>query len=635
MVNSLSQNNNINSARYSVPTTILNNNSQYMSDLFKNFYFVKPTAIPPKGHLIKGTMIPRPVDVLKEYCSAAKTFYKALKGEGGDYEIGKLNDSAIGLGSLGIASLLASKATTPMAKAMEFVGFGTWFLAMSVWPKFFIGKPVKMLTGVDINQEYVDSQGRRKRFFQDPQYLPWDLMSDEQINKVGNKLRIPENIENRREAIQDKMKQIATQSNTLWMLTAGFSTPILSSLMADKLRDPVKKLLNIVNTGLAKFKLSAVNGSRDLISSLINKVSNMKSSAGEKKLGNLLAEGNSAGIKEFFTGLSDKLTSNEVKTAISEKISDIGNSTKKEEVLGLYKKLTGLLKADQALYGYHKATLVNGIGNSWADVSKNILKALKMPKDLIKKLADANVDKRADIIAQHLHSMKPEELAEVVHKVTKVAGKPVNQAKSAQGIISTFIQKPFKRALESIIGNDNAVNIAGKVENSLGNRVLDIESSFDGVVHALKNSKGKSMKVVTRLLGGIKSSDALTELTEVMKKGGEKALRNRLGESLTSKKTIDKIIDVIKNQDSSQFKSLGKWLGQTPQDLIADAARDTVTYNNWLTLKYRSWFQKVGLIGGGVLLGLTLFTILRMGKSNNYNPDVYKSKEVAGNEPSK
>ena len=162
MVGSITQNNNLNTApKYGVENPIpVNQGNISNNDMFKDFYSKNPVTMPPKGKLVEGHKLSN--NVLKEYSIAAKNFYKALKGEGGDYEVGKLNDSAVKLGSLAIAALLSSKAASPIAKTMEFVGFGTWFLAMSLWPKFFIGKPIKALTGVDINQEYIDSYGRRK-----------------------------------------------------------------------------------------------------------------------------------------------------------------------------------------------------------------------------------------------------------------------------------------------------------------------------------------------------------------------------------------------------------------------------------------------------------------------------------------
>ena len=61
---------------------------------------------------------------------------------------------------------------------------------------------------------------------------------------MGNRLGVPKNIPNRRDAIQEKMKKIAIQNNTLWMLTAGFATPVMSALICNQTEPYLAKWLN-------------------------------------------------------------------------------------------------------------------------------------------------------------------------------------------------------------------------------------------------------------------------------------------------------------------------------------------------------------------------------------------------------
>lgn len=190
----------------------------------------------PTGKLIKENIFQSSVSNIKDYGDTAKFMYNAaIKGEGKDYTVGRINDLTLKLGSLAIAGVLSVSKTSPVTKGMEFVGLGTWLAGMALWPKI-MGAPIKWLKGVDINQKYQNSEGDKKRFFLDSQYLPWDLYSDEEINKIGDKLKISKNIDGRRDAIQNKMKQIGIQSNTLAMLTAGFTTPIIASLLSDKIQ---------------------------------------------------------------------------------------------------------------------------------------------------------------------------------------------------------------------------------------------------------------------------------------------------------------------------------------------------------------------------------------------------------------
>lgn len=213
-----------------------------------------------KGYLVHENPIQSAKSTLKGYVKNGKYLIDGINGKGDDYSIGKINDFTTRLGSIGIAAALASLTKSPVAKTMEFAGFASFFAAMSIWPKLFISAPLKAKTGFDVNQQYVDSYGRRKRFFEDPQYLPWDLWKSEDINKVGDKLHIPKNIENRTSHTQDKMKQIATQSNTLWMLTAGFATPLMASLMGNYASKYVEKVTEasrvqsaIKQTGMSDF----------------------------------------------------------------------------------------------------------------------------------------------------------------------------------------------------------------------------------------------------------------------------------------------------------------------------------------------------------------------------------------------
>lgn len=188
----------------------------------------------PKGRLIPSNMWESTKYAVKKPFQEAKFFVDAAQGKGNDYSIGRINDLGLKLGSLGIAAILAASASSPFKKGMEFVGFATWFGSMALWPKL-VGSAVKLTKGFDPNQKYEDSYGRVKPFFQDPQYICWELYDNDKLNEVGDKLGIPTNIENREGAIRSKMQQIATQSNTWTMLTAGFATPILSSLLADQL----------------------------------------------------------------------------------------------------------------------------------------------------------------------------------------------------------------------------------------------------------------------------------------------------------------------------------------------------------------------------------------------------------------
>lgn len=204
-----------------------------------NRTFIKP--LPSNGRLVRNTIFDFPSEIYKDAKYNLKAFHHAVKGEANDHELGRLNDLSMKLGGLSIATYLFSRKQTPLTKIMEFVGFGAFFGAMDIWPKLALQLPAYLIHGVNIRQEYEDSYGRKKMFYQDHQFIPWDLYSEDEINKIGNRLGVPKNIPNRREFIQEKMRKIALQNNTMWMLTSGFATPIMSGLICSTLTNTIAK----------------------------------------------------------------------------------------------------------------------------------------------------------------------------------------------------------------------------------------------------------------------------------------------------------------------------------------------------------------------------------------------------------
>ena len=147
------------------------------------------------------------------------------------------------LGSLGLASYLFVKNPLKLSKAMEFIGFGTFFASMALWPKLAIQAPLKARTGVDIHQKYIDSQGRKKMLYQDPQYVLTDMYTKEDLNRIGKKLGVSENLPDRDNFIKQRAQKVALQGNTLWMMTAGVATPVMSALACNALEKPVGELI--------------------------------------------------------------------------------------------------------------------------------------------------------------------------------------------------------------------------------------------------------------------------------------------------------------------------------------------------------------------------------------------------------
>ena len=207
----------------------------------------------------KGTLLPSRIFASpKEYAQDLKkdilSIGKAAKGKANDHELGRINDVAMKLGALGLASYLFVKNPLKLSKAMEFIGAGTFFGGMALWPKLTIQAPLRARTGVDIHQKYIDSQGRKKMLHQDPQYDLTDLYSREDLDKMGEKLKVSENLPDRDSFIKQRAKKTAIQGNTLWMMSA-FSTPLISAMACKGLEEPVGNLIEKTNLISSAIKL--------------------------------------------------------------------------------------------------------------------------------------------------------------------------------------------------------------------------------------------------------------------------------------------------------------------------------------------------------------------------------------------
>ncbi len=189
-----------------------------------NRTFIKP--LPPKGHIVKGSILSAPQYFMDDVKTDVKALIAAAKGDANDHQLGKLNDLGMKLGGLAIASYLFSMKKSPVTKAMEFVGFGSFFASMALWPKIALDIPARLIHGFSPFMMYEDSQGRRKRFFTDNQFIPFDMLEGKNINSEK----------------QEYMRQVALQNNTMWMVTAGFATPVMSSLICNRLQPYVENL---------------------------------------------------------------------------------------------------------------------------------------------------------------------------------------------------------------------------------------------------------------------------------------------------------------------------------------------------------------------------------------------------------
>ena len=305
-----------------------------------NRTFIKP--LPSNGQLVRNSLFDIPSEIFKDLKYSAKAFAHSVKGKANDNELGHLNDLGMKLGGLTIATYLFSRKFAPLAKSMEFVGLVSFFAAMDIWPKLALQLPAYLIHGFDIRQQYRDNYGTKKPVFQDHQFIPWDLYSDEEINKIGDRLRVPKDMKNRRDFIQEKMRKIALQNNTMWMLTAGFATPIMSALICEALKDPIhsyqdrklnkkaNELLNHFGKECEKYDFTSKNHA------LFNLLENNKGKPITPELFEEISKTLSLGM--------DSITSAEIKKDLKEVILQKGSNISQKTFEDLSNSLKDVLK---------------------------------------------------------------------------------------------------------------------------------------------------------------------------------------------------------------------------------------------------------------------------------------------------
>ena len=234
---------------------------------------VKP--LDGKGHLVNENITSVPKEFVRDTVYTTKAFADGIRGKANDHQLGKMNDLGLKLGGIAIASYLMTRKTSPKTKAMEFIGFGAFLASMALWPKLALEIPAKMIHGFNFRKQYVDEQGRKKFVSQDPNYIPFDLYKgdkpSEDLDVIGDKAGIRRDIPNRHEAVKEHMRKVSVQNNTMWMLTAGIATPLMTALAcngAEKIVNPIfenyyNKKSNEVIFDVSRFLGGTLKGSEE------------------------------------------------------------------------------------------------------------------------------------------------------------------------------------------------------------------------------------------------------------------------------------------------------------------------------------------------------------------------------------
>ena len=563
-----------------------------------NRTFIKP--LPSNGHLVKNSLFDIPSEFFRDLKYSAKAFNHSVKGSANDNELGHLNDLGMKLGGLTIATYLFSRKFAPLSKAMEFVGLVSFFAAMDIWPKLALQLPARLIHGFDIRQQYRDNYGIKKPVFQDHQFIPWDLYSDDEINKIGDRLGVPKDMKNRRDFIQEKMRKIALQNNTMWMLTAGFATPIMSALICEALSGPLHKyqdarlnkkadaLLSDFNNEILKYDFSPKNKELDVLleankgktitPELFTKISKTVSKgmdsitqkAIERDLKNVILQKGYDISKETFDNLSSYVK-DYLKSFSEKEIGELIPST--ENIISkLDNSKKGVINSGEIIQGetefssYIKAFVdaleekINGFKIAHPD-SKNITNAETLIENM---LEDDNFAKQ--------FKLKPSSvLSEKAINNLKDINKTLNTLHARQRVLNKYAYLKSAQSQETYLANtwnyildNDMLKILGITDKDIKKTRMDsnlVNNLLRDKIETLVSDDAKYSEIMDKIIEKINFLESRTEFSQYDKYNPEE------------KNSYKVFVDTAFNDASNELRSKG--MKFTVQRLIGyDVNRD-------------------------------------------------------------
>lgn len=488
---------------------------------------IKP--LDDKAKLLPSRIFGSPIEYAKDLKQDIVNIGRAAKGKANDHELGRINDVAMKLGALGLASYLFVKNPLKLSKTMEFVGLGTFFGSMALWPKLAIQAPIKARTGVDVHQKYVDSQGRKKMLHQDPQYDLTDLYSREDLDKMGKKLGVSENLPDRDSFIKQRAKKTATQANTLWMMTAGFATPLMSAFACNRLEKPLTNLfekIDLSKTEKALAKAADMAGQAEIDEKVIKFLDR---NAGKKIDGKLAEE-----LAELLVG-SDadasllKTVQKQISGLKANKSIDMNFVT---ETLGKQDKLKNIIAS---LTQEQSDDLARAIATGETGAISKVLAQAAGGSSKTKQTALSKSIKKA------LDAAKPEYLRPTVSEhaegLRKMAGSLAEFASGGKKLgkfvearvgdkSGTYIANQWQRVCDSLF---KSMKLTGKDLKALSNGDKSVLNRI--LTELAKNENGKYDEAIGKLLTMVDDFDGkagasfLSTVAEHSGKAGSKAAK--------------------------------------------------------------------------------------------------------------
>lgn len=498
--------------------------------------------LPAEGHLVHDRLLSIPKFWLKDIAYDIKCVKNGLKGTAKDHETGRLNDVGLKLGGLGIATYLASRTTNPKMRVMEYAGLGTFLASMSLYPMIAINGPSRLVQGFDIGKEYIDDQGRKKSVFQDGNYIPYDLykgeFAGEDLEIIGDRMGIPRGIKNRDELTKEQMRKIAIQNNTLWMLSAGFATPVMTALICCGLEQILSPAMEIIRNKRYNSKITNLLKQTKEMTLMVDEIDSNNLS---KKIEKLLTafkdkEISKDGFDLLVNTLSDEVDNN-LKTGIKEDLEKIFKAEKNGFVLGenFAENINNVIKSSST--GRNNATFNEIFNISHNDITNALKKVGSDEKYLgidqlpefkgeLKKIFSAKIE-AAGGNKEWLYS----QMSDVVENISKFVQKIPSMFVSEKGLkdITDFakVLGDFK-AKDRVLDKCNSFKIEDAPETVLARSY----KKFENAIFDILDIKYRDLKLM-------KESDAYTK--EIL----EKKIQALVSNNEKYSKAIEKLAKVM------------------------------------------------------------------------------------------
>ena len=564
--------------------------------------------LPAEGHLVHDRLLSIPKFWMKDIAYDIKCVKNGLNGTAKDHETGRLNDVGLKLGGIGIATYLASRTTNPKMRVMEYAGLGTFLASMSLYPMIAINAPSKLVQGFDIGKEYIDDQGRKKSVFQDGNYIPYDMYrgeyTSEDLDIIGDRMGIPRDIKNRDELTKEQMRKIAIQNNTLWMLGAGFATPVMTALICCGLEQILSPAMEIVRNKRYNSKIKDIlNQTRDMNLMVDEIESNNLSKKTEKFLTAFKnKEISKKELEQLVNTLSQDIDEN-LKTGIKEDIEKIFKSEKNGFVLSdnFAEDIQNIIKSSSngrntatfnEVFNLSKEEIATALANTNAEAKYISEEQLSKFKDELKNIFKSKIEAKGGN-TEWLYTQQ----GNVIENISKAIQKTPSMFVSENGIQDiTNLAKVLGdfKAKDSVLSKCESFKVEHAPETVLANSykkfenaifdILDIKFKdlklmkeseaytkeiIDKKIQALVSNEEKYSKAVKKLAkvladnqvmlhGSSETESYLKDLISAIENNYNNTAKriNNIGEGKFSK-TIDKLIkqdvnDELKNTITSR-----------------------------------------------------------------------------------